>query len=76
MPAMMTCKEQQLCSLLNTLRLQGSPSNLTIPGVMSSLAAANIDLMLCKVQKSRLRKMERVFEKHYNNLEDNRCGWE
>jgi hypothetical protein len=39
---------------------------------MSSLAAANVDLMLCKVRKSRLGKMERVFEKHYNMAEENR----
>ncbi len=52
---------------------QGSPSTLTVPGVMSGLAKVEAHLMLCKVRKSVLAKMESQFALSYNNQAEGRC---
>lgn len=52
--------------------VQGSPSGLTVDAVMRSLRLNEIDLMLCKVRRNVLDKMEAQFAKHYDEKSENR----
>jgi uncharacterized protein YegL len=50
----------------------GSPSGLTMAGVMKQLRQKGVDLMFCRVRKGRTDMMEAQMVKHYNCKEENR----